>query len=186
VLVGAVGLIAGQWQSGRADKRAEGRLHEQWLRDRRADAYVELLSVAEKCGQWVTLTHPMIDWGATSPPLPSPDEQGHAEAVLRAFASAAVRACWHAWRETLKDAIEQDREIQATEEARGTIRPAVRGADTATLKQHFEDVIRVSERETRKRLGAAVFADLKIDSASPHRFWQRTSDEPEALMGADR
>jgi hypothetical protein len=63
-------------------------------------AYVDLVDMAERVGQWAQLVLPMID---TNPPqlhrpLPSFDEQAHVEAVVMAFGSNEVRKLMADWR----------------------------------------------------------------------------------------
>jgi hypothetical protein len=173
LLVGAAGLIAGQLQTARADKRAERRLHAQWLRDRRADAYVDVLGVAEKCGQWAQLIDPIVDGSPPRPvpPLASPDDQGRVEALLAAFGSDTVRDRYTSWRSALLDIITQHKKIEFARLTSTASVPPVE--DEGTLLLQLEEKVRVSERVAREDLGDAVSAELGPDNVLTRRFWQR-------------
>lgn len=80
-VVGLGGLVAG-WRISVGGRKHDERLAQQrheyetrasdakWHRDRRADAYVELLDLAERMGAWIGMVHPMWD---TDPPRRLPD-----------------------------------------------------------------------------------------------------------------
>src|SRR5947209_3542689 len=80
-IVGVAGLLAG-WRVAVGSRKHDERLaqqrnehearvaHVQWHRDQRADAYIQLLDLAEEIGDWVSSAFPMWD---THPPRPLPD-----------------------------------------------------------------------------------------------------------------
>lgn len=67
--------------------------------DRKAEAYVRILEVAEQTGNWVQSVQPLIttDPPQESPPLPELEPQVASRAVLLAFGSAEVRLLWDEW-----------------------------------------------------------------------------------------
>lgn len=70
------------------------------VQQRLETAYVDLLDMAGRAGQWAQMVLPMIDTNPPQPdpPLPTPEEQAHVEAVVRAFGSKEVRALMADWR----------------------------------------------------------------------------------------
>jgi hypothetical protein len=109
-VVGVAGLVGGWWVTA-SGRRQEVRLaaqrrahelkmsHEQWHRDRRADAYVALLEMAETAGQWVQMVHPFITTGTPPlPELPSLEQQSRVWARVAAYAAPEVRETAEAWR----------------------------------------------------------------------------------------
>src|SRR5687768_7372518 len=67
--------------------------------DRKADAYVRALEVAEQTGNWVQSVQPFIqtDPPQELPPLPELEPQVASRARLLAFGSTGVRALWDGW-----------------------------------------------------------------------------------------
>jgi hypothetical protein len=179
LIVGAGGLILGQLQTGRADKRAEHRLHAQWLRDRRADAYVELLTLAEQCGEWAQLVDP---WVEKSPPqdvtpLASDAEQRRVDALVIAFGSPEVRRAYRTWVNVIRSMMFQHDLITLEKsQASGVAIIIPPGQSAIDLKLVLERT-RPSEMRARKDLGDAVSAELVLDSAPTRGFSQRTSGD---------
>lgn len=158
LVVGLGGLAGGSWiaVSGRKAERllAAGRYehearatHAQWHRDHRAEAYIDLLEMAEEIGQWVATVYPMWD---TDPPrplqeIPALTRQAQVRARFTAFATPAVRQHADAWYETAGKA------LRAAE--------AVARAETGARQQL--DELRGSERTAREQMAAAVAEDLQ-------------------------
>ena len=61
--------------------------------ERLANAYVDLLDMAERTGQWAQSVRPMMDTIPPQPvpPLPELSEQARVEALVGAFGSNEVR-----------------------------------------------------------------------------------------------
>jgi hypothetical protein len=142
-VVGLGGLTFG-WRIA-----AGGRRHEvaQWHRERRADAYVELLEVAEDVGHVVAVVFPLLD---RDPPQPVPDlptgeRQGRARARVAAFGSPKVKAAAERWREAATTG------LRAAE-------AVARDEDDA---RRLLDEARTAEREAREHLNHTIEADLR-------------------------
>lgn len=79
--------------------------------DRRSDAYVHALEVAEQVGNWCQSVQPMV---VTDPPQPLPDlpelgTQVAARARLLAFGSDEVRHLWTGWEDSARTILADDR-----------------------------------------------------------------------------
>jgi hypothetical protein len=149
--VGAAGIF-GTWLTGKqaGDRAADisrKTLTQQRLlssearkQQRLEDAYVELLDMAERAGQWAQMVLPMID---TNPPqpvpaeLPSLEEQAHTVALVQAFGSHEVLEWMKTWRAVVKKIITTVELIKWEE------------ADPATRQRAGEPIARVALDELR-------------------------------------
>jgi hypothetical protein len=142
-MVGLAGLGAGWRIAVRARRHDAGN----WHRERRADAYVELLEVAEDVGQFVAVMEPMRD---TNPPrplpgLPSGERQGQARARVAAFGSRAVKDATDRWREAVAAALH----------------PGDGVAHDVDGPRQSLDAARAAERKARAELDQAINDDLR-------------------------
>ena len=96
-------LLAGKFERGHSQRMAD----EARQQERLADAYVRLLVLVERVGQWAQMVMPLMDMDPPQPvrPLPGLDEQAEAEAVVNAFGSDQVRQGFKAWRDVIQDMI---------------------------------------------------------------------------------
>ncbi|CAN5477083.1 hypothetical protein BH10ACT9_BH10ACT9_60800 [soil metagenome] len=144
----AVAGIGGTWLTGSRTLAHERRLAtEAREQQRRENAYVDLLDVAERVGHWAQMSWPLFD---TDPPRPVPEmpplaEQAHTEALVRAFGSAQVLAGLKAWREVVRTMLSLDHQIQLGE--------------NVDARREFSE-LRTREQATREALGDLVAVDL--------------------------
>jgi hypothetical protein len=144
----AVAGIVGTWLTGSRTLAHERRLAtEAREQQRRENAYVDLLDVAERVGHWAQMSWPLFD---TDPPRPVPAmpplaEQAHTEALVRAFGSAQVLAGLKAWREVVRTMLNLDHQIQL--------------GGNADARREFGE-LRAREQAAREALGDLVAVDL--------------------------
>jgi hypothetical protein len=114
-----VGGIFFTWLTGKqardqAERQATARLgHERTMarearqQERLASAYVRLLGMVERMGQWAQMVKPIMDTNPPRPdrPLPDLDEQAEAEAVVNAFGSDEVREAFESWRKVIEEMV---------------------------------------------------------------------------------
>ena len=127
--VGVTGIVF-TWLTGKqardqAEQTAQNRLeHERTMaqqardQERRGNAYVQLLTVVERTGQWAQMVKPLVG-SHPPPPLPDLDEQAEAMALVNAFGSDEIRRSFNTWRNLIWDMIwavdEIDREVETSE-----------------------------------------------------------------------
>ena len=154
VVSGVVGLggLAVGWRLSTG-----ARTHEvaKWHRERRADAYVELLEVAEDIGHVVAVAFPMVE---TNPPRPEPElpsgvRQGRARARIAAFGSREVKAAADIWLEAASSALSTAEEVAFFRRAANASEREIRA------RQRLEDA-RAAEQAARGALDEAINADL--------------------------
>ncbi len=155
-LIGAAGLVT-SWRVTSNSRRQEMLLaakrhdhevqiaHEQWHRDRRADAYVQLLDLAEETGMWVQTVFPFYQRGERPPTdLPSFERQGKVWARIAAFASPPVCEKVKQWRTIVHRALRAAEDVaQDEDDARRVL-----------------DDLRAEEQAAREALSAAIAQDL--------------------------
>jgi hypothetical protein len=105
---GAVGLagilVAGV--GGWRDRALSRNLAETARKQQRlAEAYVELIELAEKIGYWASRLRPVVtvDLDYQPPEPPSLDEQTRVCAKVLAYGSKDVKAKWKSWQECVKE-----------------------------------------------------------------------------------
>lgn len=83
--------------------------------ERKAEAYVHALEVAEQVGNWCQSVQPMLvtDPPQPLPPLPDLDAQVAARARLLAFGSAEVMRAWSHWEDSAKKILADDAYLSA-------------------------------------------------------------------------
>jgi len=160
-IMGLATVGATAWTTGRGrrhdrelavDRQRHERFtaHEQWIRDRREDAYVSLIDLAEESGLYVQRVHPMWD---SNPPRPVPDlpdleAQRKVRARVIAFGSQKVKDRMGEWQQFVHRAIY----------AAAAVTDDVDGA-----RQQLHD-LRDHERQARQALGDQVAAELQENS----------------------
>jgi hypothetical protein len=157
-LTAAVGVagILGTWFTGSKRLSHERLLAEDARKQQRLEhAYIELLDMAERVGQWVERVYPVF--GTTPPePIPaSPAEQAHTGALVNAFGSDRVLERMETWRAVVRKIITTV-ELVGWEEAD----PATRqreGEPTARATLHE---LRPQECTAREALANQVAAEL--------------------------
>ncbi|MGB8386684.1 hypothetical protein [Mycobacterium sp.] len=121
--------------------------------ERLENAYVELLRMAERAGQWAQMVYPVFQSGQPpSTPLPSLEVQADTEALVNAFGSAEVRELLETWRSVLREVISTVAQIQ-WEESDPT--RASQQSPRLTLES-----LRGQERTTREALAKQVAVEL--------------------------
>lgn len=129
---------------------------EQRDQQRRSEAYIELLVMAERVGQWVSMVRPMLD---TDPPRPTPPlpellEQARSNALISAYASSAVKERYGAWREAVLKA------IRAVEEIEFALSRPRSDLDHVKPWRELDLTHRAAERETREALAGQIASEL--------------------------
>jgi len=157
-VVGLAGMYATFITGDRTRKHAEVMAHSERQQQRKAEAYVEVLIIAERIGGWAQSVRPMIDQGAPLPPIPSFEDQTRAEALLKAFASETARERFETWRKAVWDIILADRAIGFGLEARGS--DAESGGDAMTVWRRLEQEFRPHESSLRTDLGKQLSREL--------------------------
>jgi hypothetical protein len=126
-VVGVLGVVGGAWIAVRGrehDQRmAKARFeheqrsaHARWLRERQGDAYVQLLDMAERVGQWAAFVQPMTYVeGHPRPELPGLAEQAQVTAQVRAFGTPTIRKRMAAWHAAVRAMIDTDLAIRLAE-----------------------------------------------------------------------
>ncbi|MFD6265561.1 hypothetical protein ACFWFK_31070 [Micromonospora chalcea] len=160
--VGIAALLVNRSQAldlAREKSEHESRLaKEQRVHQQRASAYVEVLTIAERVGQWVSLAKPAIDFGNPPPPeLPDFLDQARSQALLNAYGSAAVKAKFKEWRSAVDDvikAVEQIDFLQANPEP---------GVSRTKVWADLETRLRPKEREARRLLADQVADELTTE-----------------------
>lgn len=169
-VVGAAGILftwlTGKQSRDQVERMAQERLgHERTMareareQDRLGNAYVRLLGMAERVGQWAQMVKPMMDTVPPQPvrPLPGLDEQAEVEAVVNAFGSDAVRTALEAWRAIIKDTIATVGLIDLERDAQERNMSAETDFDPY-LKLHD---LRPEERQAREALARQVGLELR-------------------------
>lgn len=97
----AGGALVGAFLNGTVTalgwRRSRQHTHEQWLRDRRATAYHEALTVTYEVGEWAAHVHPFIS-GGPEPDLPPGAKQLAAWAGVDIFGSPRARTALEEWK----------------------------------------------------------------------------------------
>ncbi len=166
IAVGVAGIFF-TWLSGKQGRdHAETVLgqqltHERLLakeareQQRLENAYVDLLDMAERAGQWAQMVYPVVQTGPPpNTPLPSFEEQAHTEALVRAFGSDAVRERMETWRSVVRQMVTQA-ELTEWEEAHPTQGPSLGKSPRVTLHE-----LRPEERTAREALANQVAVEL--------------------------
>ncbi len=153
---GVAGIVF-TWLTGkqaRDDTRAIAREARQ--QQRLEDAYVELLKMAERVGQWAQMVCPVIDFGGQpDTPLPSFEVQADASALMGAFGSEAVREKREAWESVVRKMASLVNQIR-WEEADPTGGRIPQISSRATLHE-----LRPDERAARQALADQVAVELR-------------------------
>ncbi len=144
-LIGLAGLAGGVTIAVTGRRHERHNAHEQWYRDRRAEAYLDLLDMAEGVGQWIEMVHPLMD-PRPVPDLPSLESQRRVRARIAAYGSRAVKDRMRAW-DTVGFA--------ALRAAEGISR----GDDNARLDLHER---RGKEKEAREALADEIANELGV------------------------
>jgi hypothetical protein len=124
------------------------------VQQRLENAYIELLDMTERAGQWVQTVYPMINTmpPQSDPPLPTLAEQAHTEAVVRAFGSNEVRAHTETWRDLVRQVILTVEQVKWEE---GQPTQHSQPSPRLTLEQ-----LRGEERTAREALADQVAVEL--------------------------
>ena len=157
-IVGLAGIVSTTIVavSGRRQERAlaqERHDHErattqgQWVRDRRAEAYLDLLEMAECIGQWVGMVHPFLGEQRPLPELPNLEKQGRVFARVIAFGSDDLKVGLKHWREVSLKAMRLAEEISRRDGGDG--------------REQLE-VLRGRELGARQELGEIVADELQF------------------------
>jgi hypothetical protein len=183
VISAAIGASAGvigiffTWLTGKqardqAEQTADKRLahertmaHEAREQERLSNAYVGLLGMVERIGQWAQTVKPMHDSNPPQPlpPLPEIGEQTEAEALVNAFGSDDVRKSFNSWRKVVWDIIWADAEIDREQESGKRYRP-----ETSDDGEPYERLhkLRPAELKARETLTRQIRAELQAARTS--------------------
>jgi hypothetical protein len=131
--------------------------------ERFGNAYMQLLVMVERAGQWAQMVNPMRE---TDPPQPVPpglDEQAEAEALVDAFGSDEARKAFESWREVFREMPAVVGEIGSKRAAGELNEPTEGGFGQPYLRL---EELRKSELEARKALARLIRAELRLPRAS--------------------
>jgi hypothetical protein len=133
--------------------------HRVWHRDRRADAYLEFLYMADTVSAVIASAHPLIDSDPprSLPALPNPEAQSESRVRLGAFAPPAIRQKADVWRGLATGAL---KEVEAVGRGDEGARPRL-------------DKLRADQYRALVDLTDAIADDL---APPPTRGWRRTHD----------
>jgi hypothetical protein len=175
--VGALGIVA-TYTSGVSSRRHES--HRDAV-TRRANAYIEVLTIAEHVGNWAQRVRPLVDTTPPRdpPPLPDLNQQVRAQALMAAFGSDQVRDLLDRWRETVNEVSRADILIGFESQRRGEPRE-MRGEPIKIGNQDpwlaLEQTLRPAEAAARGALGKRINQELTSQGrrwrpfpARPHR-----------------
>jgi hypothetical protein len=180
--VGVAGIfftwLTGKQSRDHAQETLEEQLGHERLQAREAreqerleNAYLELLKMAERVGQWAQMVYPMVETGPLpETPLPTLEVQADTAALQAAFGTDRVRQLTETWEAVVKLMIRQA-ELVVWEEQHPP------GPGDPRLQRPYENSpravvlrLRPEEKKTRDELGAQVRAEL--------RFLYRSSARP--------
>jgi len=162
-VVGLAGLVVAAL-AGRLDRVSSRKMvREERHQQRLADAYVALLEVAEKIGNWAALVRPALDSmpPRDPPPLPDVDIQIRVTALVNAYGSDDVKTRLKEWRDTVSAIRNADLKIARRLEY------AQRGDATGPIADYLgpwnalEDTLRPAETEARRLITEQVAAELR-------------------------
>jgi hypothetical protein len=128
---------------------------EQRQQQRRAEAYVEILVIAEQVGQWVSSVVPMFDYGQKVPDLPDLDRQARANALINAYGSSKAIVFYKAWRNAADEAFRAAMDVLLAERGEN-------GHTDLVLERRkaLDTDLRGKEADARKVLGDELAAEL--------------------------
>ena len=137
--------------TGPSDAKARAKVHARdyaaLLRERRGDAYLNLLHLTGETGLWLARVVPMYQVGAGSPVPPSPrteDPFGITAARLNAVGSGAIKERYAKWYAAVGDAIRAAEDVSHGH-----------GEKRESLLEAWE-----REQSARRELGAAIDHEL--------------------------
>jgi hypothetical protein len=161
--VGLGGLAVALFSGWRDRAGALSLAREERQQQRRADAYVAVLAMAEKAGYWVATVRPLVETEGYEPlPLPDLDSQSRASALINAFGSTEVHEAYEAWREIVQSVLKADRLLGLALDSRQRGH-GDSGIDVGEegLKLHVE--LRPAEVDARTRMVGLIAAELATD-----------------------
>ena len=167
----AVVALAGIGATLLAGKLAHGHSERMTLaarqRERLAEAYVRLLVLAGRVGQWAQMVEPMWDFDPPQPVRPPPelDEQGETEAAIGAYGSDEVLQAFEAWRDVVQNIIFTVGLI-ARERAADKGHQPTSGNAGGSLYLTLHN-LRPDERDARKALSHQVRSELRSRRGRP-------------------
>ncbi|MGZ3384770.1 MAG: hypothetical protein ACXVB5_07625 [Isosphaeraceae bacterium] len=202
VVAGGIGVFF-TWLTGKQSRdHAEETLREQLgherlqarearEQERLATAYLELLRMAERVGQWAQMVYPVVDTVPSSmpdTPLPSLPDQAETAALVNAYGSAAVREKWDAWEGVVRQMITQA-ELTDWEEHNPTS-PGDRPFENSPRGVLYR--LRPQEAETRRELADQVSAELRFGYRSTRKpsevissYTTSSGQEPPSISGQE-
>jgi hypothetical protein len=181
--VGIAGIVAAYRAGERGRQHAQNLADEKHRRDvalareqrqydRRAEAYVEVLTMAERIGQWVLLVEPPIDVGISAPLLPDLVEQAHNRALVEAFGSDEARRLFAAWNTTVQEAVKT---VQLIRLGRASVKS---GLPVDDLQRQLEGTVRSDEQAARRSMAAGLGKELRALPIRPSAALARPDDTP--------
>jgi len=138
------------------DQLAHERLltREARVQQRLENAYVDLLRMAERAGQWAQMSYPIVG-RPPELPLPSLVEQANTTALVRAFGSAEVLKRLETWRTVVQQMTTTAELIELEDMGKPVVQEGERSP-----RARFALDLRPQERETREALAARVAVEL--------------------------
>jgi hypothetical protein len=157
-VIGVAGLLAGWLNLREGNKHERTMAREAREQERLGNAYVRLLGMAERAGQWAQMVKPIMDTDPPQPVPPLPDlaEQAEVAALISAFGSDETRDAMQKWLEIFRQIIVTVQLIGFEEEAdrRGG------GGDFGQPRRTLHE-LRPAEAEAREALARQVASELR-------------------------
>jgi hypothetical protein len=172
VLSSAVVGLAGLGTAIYGIRVSRRQVREERVEGRRADAYLELLTLVEAEGQWVETylqshqvesTYTAGDIRPIVAKRPAPTEKGRARAIVMAYGSGEVQRAWAQWIDAVKAIDDEYQEL-----AYAWANPARGGhIDSAELK-NLAEPYGPAELSRRLELSALVALQLNWEGSELH------------------
>lgn len=175
VLSSAVVGLAGLGTAVYGIRVGRRQAREDRVEGRRADAYLELLTLVEAEGQWVEtrleslLVESTYSAGDIRPPLadrPSPIEKGRARVIVFAYGSKQIQDLWSAWIAAVQ-AIDEENQNLAYAQANPANQGHIEYGDLKKLDQ-----ILVPQEQGR-RLELLAAASLELNYGGSDLYWKQ-------------
>jgi hypothetical protein len=159
-VVGIAGIV-GTFRTGEKSRRhAADQAQLGRTQDRQAVAYVELLNMVERVGQWVGLVFPLGGSEDLEPDLPDLPDQARASALLAAYGTDVSRALFWAWDEQVRKIMSTVQLIRLAKEQRET------GVSVHDQYIKLDGTLRPAEKAAREALGRQVARELRGETTA--------------------
>jgi hypothetical protein len=155
IAVGVAGILATYFTGGKRLAHEQLLAEEAREQQRLENAYVGLLDMTERAGQWAQMAYPFMDEGTPVPKLPELPEQARVEALVKAFGSDGVRERMESWRTVVHQMTKTARLIELEDKGQ-----SIPQAGEKSARAVFDLELRAQERTTREAIADQVAVEL--------------------------